>query len=182
MSRFYYHRSIADFIADSESSILGEMANHHEFTLEEQQRNAWNKEIRLLKVLLNGVEGDVVLEYSIPRMGKRIDCVLLCGSVVFAIEFKIGADSYASHAIDQVMDYALDLKNFHAESHHRRIVPVLLCTQAATESLAIELQEDDVANVGLSNGTGLSRIIADAQIGAIHVPGDAAPWLNSGYK
>ena len=92
MSRCYYHRSISDFIPESETAILGELANRHEFALEEQQRNAWKEEIRLLKELLKGIEGDVVLEYSIPRMGKRIDCVILCGGVVFAIEFKIGLD------------------------------------------------------------------------------------------
>jgi hypothetical protein len=162
INRFYYHRPIREFILDSDSSILGELANAHEFALEDQQRNAWNAQIRLLKSLLATVEGHVILEYSIPRMGKRIDCVILSGSVVFAIEFKVGATTYASHAIDQVMDYALDLKNFHAATHHRKIVPILLCTQAEEEFATLQFYEDGVANVILTNGGSLARYIGDA--------------------
>jgi hypothetical protein len=180
--RFYCHRSIADFILENEGILLSELVNRHEFAVEEQQRIAWNEEIRLLKRWLQGMDGDIVLEYSIPRMGKRIDCVILCGGVVFAIEFKVGADCYASHAIDQVMDYALDLKNFHSESHSRPIMPVLLCTRAEKEFLAIEFQEDGVANVVLSNGSGLAEIISKACSIMTGASDDATSWLDSGYK
>jgi hypothetical protein len=61
-------------------------------------------------------------------MGRRIDCVILSGKVVFAIEFKVGASIYDSHAIDQVTDYTLDLKNFHQQSHNKKIIPILICT------------------------------------------------------
>lgn len=181
MNRFYYHRDIAGFVQDSASEIIGEMANSHEFALEEQQRNAWNEQISLLKGLLVGVAGHIILEFSIPRMGKRIDCVILSGGVIFAIEFKIGASSYPSHAIDQVTDYAMDLKNFHAESHHRNIIPILICTHAPDEYLAIEFHDDGIAKTVMSNGTSLAAIIAKGCdcVGVSAM--DAAAWLNSGY-
>ena len=63
-------------------------------------------------------------------MGKRIDCVVISKSVVFAIECKVGANAYENHAVTQVTDYALDLKNFHEQSHNKKIVPILICTEA----------------------------------------------------
>ncbi len=63
-------------------------------------------------------------------MGQRIDVVLLIGAVIFILEFKIGEKEYNSNAIDQVMDYALDLKNFHESSHEQFIAPILIATKA----------------------------------------------------
>jgi hypothetical protein len=37
-------------------------------------------------------------------------------AVLFVLEFKIGERQFASHAINQAYDYALDLKNFHETS------------------------------------------------------------------
>ena len=52
-------------------------------------------------------------------MGKRADVVIISEGHVFVIEYKVGADNFQKSAVDQVMDYALDLKNFHEGSHHR---------------------------------------------------------------
>src|SRR4051812_28623957 len=128
MARFYYHNKIGGFLTDPHSLILGELAKKPEFSLEEKKRDSWNTQVVLLKEWLENVDGDIIFEYSIPRMGKRIDCVLISAGIVFAVEFKVGARSYESHAIDQVMDYALDLKNFHAQSHNKTIIPILICT------------------------------------------------------
>jgi hypothetical protein len=49
-------------------------------------------------------------------MGRRNDVVLLIASALFVLEFKIGERQFASHAINQAYDYALDLKNFHETS------------------------------------------------------------------
>lgn len=82
------------------------------------QRNAWIAQIRFLKDWLSRFEsGTLAFEYSIPRMGKRADCIFLFGGMIFVLEFKVGSSRFDGYAIDQVMDYALDLKNFHEESH-----------------------------------------------------------------
>ena len=70
------------------------------------------------------------MEFSIPRMGRRIDAVLLIGPIVFVVEFKVGEVDFDRAAIDQVWDYALDLKNFHEASHAAPIVPILIATGA----------------------------------------------------
>lgn len=126
MSRFYYKNNIALFLIETTESILGKLSANNQFALEEQQRNSWITQIESLKVWLPGTTGEIVFEYSIPRMGKRIDCVIISGATVFPIEFKVGAKSYENLAINQVTDYALDLKNFHEQSHTRNIVPIRL--------------------------------------------------------
>ncbi len=117
MRRAYYSDKISDFHQRSTEEILGRLAQGNDFALEQTQRDAWLEEIRILKIVLQPHNGSIYFEYSIPRMGKRIDVVLVIGSVIFVLEFKVGEKEFVSYAIDQVWDYALDLKNFHETSH-----------------------------------------------------------------
>jgi hypothetical protein len=128
VKRYYYSETIGDFLEADLNSILGTLTREHGFDLQQTQRDAWIAEISILKSALKGIDGVLVFEFSIPRMGSRIDAVLLIRDAVFVIEFKIGAGSFTSSAIDQVVDYALDLHYFHQPSHICRIVPVLVAT------------------------------------------------------
>jgi hypothetical protein len=69
-------------------------------------------------------------------MGRRIDAVVIIGPVIFVLEFKVGERTFSSQDMDQVVDYALDLHNFHEGSHDAYIAPVLICTRAAPRSAA----------------------------------------------
>jgi schlafen family protein len=130
MRRAYYSDTISDFHQRSNEEILGRLAQGNDFALEQTQRDAWIEEIRILKNVLQPHEGSIYFEYSIPRMGKRIDVVLVISSAIFVLEFKVGEKEFHAHAIDQVWDYALDLKNFHETSHDSYIAPVLVATNA----------------------------------------------------
>ena len=99
-------------------------------------------QISLLQDQLSGLTGSVFLEFSIPRMGRRVDAVVLIGPVVFVLEFKVGERTFDRAGVDQVWDYALDLKNFHKASHSASIVPILVATEA-TESPTSELHVDE---------------------------------------
>jgi hypothetical protein len=110
MKREYYSDSIENFRKNSPDNILGILARNNDFSLEQTQRDAWLEEINILQKVLIQFEGAIYFEYSIPRMGKRIDVVLLIGPAIFVLEFKIGEKEFLSYAIDQVWDYALDLK------------------------------------------------------------------------
>jgi hypothetical protein len=81
------------------------------------------------------------MEFGIPRMGRRIDTVLLIGPIVFVVEFKVGDAIFDRAAVDQVWDYALDLKNFHEASHTPPILPILIAT-GADASPSVELRAD----------------------------------------
>jgi hypothetical protein len=137
MNRSYYSSTINDFLIETPEEIIGKLALNNTFSLEQMQREAWLEEIHILQSTLHSFQGTLFFEFSIPRMGKRIDAVLLIDSVIFVIEFKIGEKYFASSAIDQVWDYALDLKYFHESSHEQFIVPILIATQSENNTFNI---------------------------------------------
>lgn len=132
MSRFFYSDTIEIFLQLSVDAIIGKLASSNSFNLEATQRDAWIAEIQLLKIVLAPYQhsGKIYFEYTIPRLGKRIDVVAIIGSVIFIMEFKNGKSDFASNDIDQVWDYALDLQNFHEPSHSAIIAPILIATKA----------------------------------------------------
>src|SRR5258706_5779927 len=146
MKRDYYSDSIAKFRVTSPNEILGQLVRSSGFSIEQTQSDAWLEEIRILGEVLSGVEGSIYFEYAIPRMGKRIDTVLLIGSVIFILEFKVGEREFTSHALNQAWDYALDLKNFHETSREYFIAPVVIATKAApaNPTIAATLHNDQV--------------------------------------
>ena len=131
MRNFYYKDSISSFLSKSTNDIIGEISLDNTFDTSFQQNRAWEYEIVFLKKALVPYEGTIFFEFSIPRMGKRVDVLLLIKGVVFLIEFKVGEKNYLRADIEQVYDYALDLKYFHEPSHHALIVPILLATEAS---------------------------------------------------
>lgn len=128
-TRAWYRASIAEFLRSDVEAILGHLVENSGFDVLTSQRDAWLEEVVILRQQLAGIEGSIFFEFSIPRMGRRIDVVLLIGPVVFAVEFKVGADAFDRAAIEQAWDYALDLKNFHQASHYLPIVPILVATK-----------------------------------------------------
>ena len=143
MNRAYYDDSITNFLNTSSEEIIGKIALKNEFSLEQTQKDAWLAEIIILKEVLPPYKGSIYFEYSIPRMGQRIDIVLLIQSVIFILEFKVGEREFPIHAIDQVWDYALDLKNFHETSHDKYIAPVLISTEAKLSETLISFTSYD---------------------------------------
>lgn len=130
IKRYYYSDPISIFLKNTTDEILGILSQSNEFSLEQTQKNAWLQQIKILKDSLLKFEGHIFFEYSIPRMGRRIDVILLIENVIFILEFKVGEKIFTSSAVDQVMDYSLDLKNFHETSHSHFIAPVLIVTKA----------------------------------------------------
>ena len=163
MKRWHYGSTIGEFLLASEQEILGNLVEKHAFSLEPTQRNAWVEQISILKNTLGPYAGRIYFEYSIPRMGKRIDVVLLIESIVFVLEFKVGEKEFPACAIDQVFDYALDLKNFHEKSHRATIAPILISTQSSVNftTISIEAGSDGIISPIPANSKILPNIIAD---------------------
>ena len=124
----YYSADISAFINADDESILGALAANTTFSVDPTQRNAWLGQIDVLKTALQELRGWILLEFIVPRIGSRIDVVLLIGPIVFVVEFKVGETHVNRADLNQVWDYALDLKNFHQGSHHSLIVPILVAT------------------------------------------------------
>lgn len=128
----FYGQDYLEFLTEPTESILGRLSEAHFQQLENRQTRAWQGQIDYLKSKLKKFEGKIFFEFRIPRMGKRADCILLAANCIFVLEFKVGANSFTRQDLDQVHDYALDLKNFHSGSHDVPIIPILICTNATT--------------------------------------------------
>ena len=182
--RAYYHASIAEFLEDDSERILGALASKHHHALEEQQRWAWTQQVAFLKESLRGLpNGHAFLEFAIPRMGKRADAVLVIGGLVFVIEFKVGASEHSSSAYDQVVDYALDLKNFHQGSHDVPIVPILVSTNAKSSGTPqLHFEIDLVAQAIGTNAHCLGPLLWHLSSMRTFPPIDIDAWSSRGYR
>ena len=167
---------------DSDSEILGNLVQFSPFDLTDLQRNAWIYEISYLKQLLQNKSGQILFEYSIPRLGKRIDVVLIIKGIIFVLEFKVGAKEYLRQDIEQVWDYALDLKNFHEESHAAVIVPILIATEAkdCTTALIFSHYNDMVFEPVLCNTDNLPLVL-DKTLKNYASSLDLSDWARSRY-
>lgn len=180
----FYSKSISEFLSDSEEKILGILTTKNEFALEQTQRDSWVYEVALLKKILNAFTGQIYFEFSIPRMGQRIDVVLLIGPIIFVIEFKVGEKKYRSSDNDQVFDYALDLNNFHETSHNKFISPILVATDARNIYSVISLSsnKDKLFNPIKSNADSLQEVLKNVVSFTDGPNIDAQIWENGKYK
>ena len=149
--RCLYNNSFSDFSADTELSILGSLCDNYHGDARTTTREAWKAEISIMKDTLSELEnkkGHIIFEYDIPRIGKRIDVVLLLEGIVFCIEFKVGESHILEADVDQVFDYALDLKHFHKYSQDKVIVPILVATNYKSHSSVVQVSayNDKVVN------------------------------------
>ena len=180
--RAWYSATIADFITSSADTIFAQLAKRNDFDLTSTQRGAWIEQIDSLRVALDGLKGAIFLEFTIPRMGRRIDAVLLIGPVVFVVEFKVGESGFERAAIEQVWDYALDLKNFHEASHNASLVPILVATKSNEAGpTTLQVDADNVYRPIQVNLNGFRKAL-DATIQQIVGPSlNETLWANAPY-
>lgn len=180
--RSYYSATIADFLRQSDREILGIIhANDISAETTIQQSNTWESEITILKDQLRTFsDGRIVFEYTIPRMGKRVDTVVLYRNMVFLLEFKVGDKEYRESTYDQVYDYALDLRNFQKESHNKLLVPIMISTKAPRYQNKLKVR-DRIAEPLRCNadniGTAIQYICSHFEEPAF----DYVQWENSEY-
>lgn len=181
--RSYYSNSINNFLEDSESKILGELTRNHSHTLESLQRNAWISQIKILKdVFKNDTDGYIFFEFAIPRMGKRVDNIVIIGDLIFIIEFKVGDNKYEKSSIDQVLDYSLDLKNFHEGSHNQKIIPILISTHAKEKENKIQKYQDSLYEPLFANKENIYQVLSScfSERGKTNI--NPKKWQESIYK
>lgn len=180
--RAFYSGDVVDFLQQSSDEILGIMTRNNGYDLTELQKNTWVYEITLFQsILQKQTEGRILFEYTIPRIGKRIDVVLLLQNIVFVIEFKVGEHHYNNYDIEQVLDYALDIKNFHKESHDKLIVPILVCTKAQGTMSSIFMYNDKIIKPLCCNAETLYSAISQIINSYCETEFDYKVWENSVY-
>ncbi len=186
-NRCLYRSDFKSFIDSDPYSILGRIHDaFHGQTLTTTDE-AWNSEINLLQGVLEpwkDEEAEIILEYAIPRLGKRIDVVLLLRGIIFCLEFKVGQKDVLQPDVEQVLDYALDLKNFHRFSHDRIIIPILIPTKhkSSSSSFAPSVYNDFIFNPLITGANGLQNLIENVlQHTGANIPGTIKDWIISPY-
>ena len=188
-NRCLYAASFFEFIASDPMAVLGTLhSNYHGDSLTTTD-DAWRDEIELLQKVLNPwAEEDtqIIFEYDIPRLGRRIDVVLLLRGMIFCLEFKVGMKDNLQSDIEQVMDYALDLKNFHLFSHDKIIVPILIPTKSKSYTTVFQpsVYNDDIYNPLVTGEEHLQELIQKVLEHAGHDENSEPikDWLISPYS
>ena len=187
-NRCLYTATFSEFLSKEPLTVLGAMHNNYHGDALTTTDEAWMGEIEVMQQVLDPwkeEQGQIVFEYDIPRLGKRIDVVLLLRGMIFCLEFKVGKKEEFQAGIEQVMDYALDLKNFHLFSHDRKIVPILIPTKYKEYTTVFQpsVYNDDIYNPMITGEEHLQELIAKVleHAGAKQEDGVVDNWLISPY-
>jgi len=182
LKRSYYSANYQKFIQDTPEQILGELLVNDPYSTLETQKNAWRQQVEILqKELMNIPIDRILFEYTIPRMGRRVDNVLFYKGVVYVLEFKVGEDTYKSADLKQAEGYALDLKYFHEGSRNCKLVPILISTEAPDSQNRIEIV-DEICKPLHANATNLHDVIIRAAKEFTEPDIDSISWENSAYN
>lgn len=153
-----------------------------EFETTDLQKMAWRSEIQILKEqLFEFSHGDIIFEYTIPRMGHRVDVICIIEGIIFLLEFKVGDKEYKKSTTDQVMDYALDLKYFHDKSRTRYLVPINVSTKAVEIQNEYYCMSDNIHNTLFCNEENIGSTIRESISRINDTPLSALEWINSRY-
>lgn len=182
LARFWYGAPISDFMRASTEQVLGSLAANSTAEILTTQRDAWRGQIDILRVELQGLDGWVFFEFNIPRMGRRVDVILVLGPAIFALEFKVGESHYDPAAIEQVWDYALDLKNFHEGSHNVAVLPTLVATDAPSVDVVFAADTDNVYRPVRTNARGLRKTLEQGLGAAKGSTVEAQAWAQASYR
>ena len=180
--RAYYNETIERFLCQSTQEILGTIySNSSAADVTILQSNTWQQEIAILKrQLVRFQEGRIIFEYTIPRMGKRVDVVVLHKNIVFLLEFKCGDHEYRASTVEQVYDYALDLRNFQKESHNKLIANIIVSTNAPAKSIVL-VEQDRIIEPIFCNANNITEAIKAVADHYHESPFDYVSWVNSEY-
>ena len=185
MERAYYLDNVEDFIIKDTEFIFGKITYNDQYEAGDLQKNSWKIEIEILKrELADFRDGYILFEYTIPRIGSRVDAVLLYNGIVFLLEFKVGEKKILRHAVEQVIDYALDLNCFHEESRDKLLVPMLVSTDVKNIDNNQEIKElqNNILDCICCNCCTISYYIK--QVCSLYHREKFNPqiWINSSYK
>lgn len=165
----FYADSLDVFLRAADDLVYAPLTSPRGYTLAPEQLSAWRLQLPVLRAAVADVAARdpeapapwIHLEFDIPRLGRRVDAVLVTATAVVPIEFKVGAKKFERLDYEQAWDYGLDLKNFHASSHAAAIFPILCATEAPTSHRRWKSPHaDGVRPPFCANAESLGRAIA----------------------
>jgi hypothetical protein len=186
----YYRAPLTQFLSDTPTAINWQLARENgkaQYPLTPEAIKAWELQLpplqdacrQFIAEIPRAATFEILLEYPIPRVGKRIDAVMLMHDVIVAIETKTGLS--ATTAERQADDYAIHLACFHEPSAERTIVP-LVVSDGHVASAGPRPFADDVARPCCRATTAtLGRVlseIAHRECNYASPPIDSNSWDN----
>lgn len=191
-----YFKTINDF-SNSDTGIIYSAIDHSvdNSSREGLQKGAWDEEIELLQNTFKSElcpddikNGYIAFEYTIPRLGKRPDVILLIQGIVFVLEFKIGEKSASKSQKNQALGYVEALKNYHYRSWKRVIIPILVATQSKAKALSLSINDSKIASLVVCNSNNLlstiNSIIEECSRRGLTMnkKGWEVSWINGQYN
>jgi tRNA(Arg) A34 adenosine deaminase TadA len=197
-----YSATLIDFLAADPAALVGQL---HEAIASEgfsrqwtSQTSAWHEVVAvlqrvagdLIELVPESKSWTILLEYEIARRGRRIDAVLLLNRAVIVLEFKVGVDLVDSASRWQVLEYALDLRDFHTESGSALIIPILVPT-TMTSTVTPEIMDStanfssgvqDVINCAPDQLTSLIARLNGAVLQQANPMLDQDAWCKASYR
>ena len=178
-----YIASVSEFFATEPRTIVGHLSQLADGDVSAMQIQAWTEQIEILRrVLDRSWRASIAFEFAIPRVGSRVDNILLLGDLVLAMEFKVGATQYEAAAQIQAIDYALDLKNFHFGSREAEVFPLLVATQAPCVAFGRSSPVDGVHPIAKVNAQSLTNVLHTLAAREDCHRLDHKAWFSSGYR
>ncbi|GBQ54259.1 DUF2075 domain-containing protein [Komagataeibacter swingsii] len=184
MDRAYLSIEASNVKFSDNSYLFGLLAQKLPFAVEPTQRAAWDYQIKHLRELAEQLPGaHFFMEFLIPRMGRRVDLVILFKGIIYVIEYKVGASQFDRSSLEQVYGYALDLKHFHETSHSQRIVPILVATKAKeSHEPHVHWDADGLAKPLKVTPNLLSAVVKHIALDINALPFPADKWIKGRYK
>jgi hypothetical protein len=192
----YVRQQVFKFLSKSCDEIVGKLqqsyANDGFSSQYTRQTQAWSEIVPRLQTVLRSIESSrpeariwtVLLEYPLYRLRRRIDLVLLVGPLIVVVECKVGATAFTAEDRRQVEEYALDLRDFHAASQGRKIIPVLWCTEAEASDTASNTCSADshVSSVVCVGTQGLQGMLSSITFAETEAAIPSIEWDSSPYR
>jgi hypothetical protein len=186
----YARFSLLDFVTADPHAIHGQLEKGHArdgyATQFSTQTIAWDIILPALqkelgKLLPDAAQWAVLLEFPLYRLRRRIDAVILTGQIIVVLETKVGEASFRAEDVRQVEEYALDLRDFHAGSHERPLLPVLWCTSAPPVADRFTESDEQVARVHHVGKDELADLLASIPSCGGQAAIEPESWDNAPY-
>lgn len=183
-NRAYYSNKVSNFLSSDDNQILGKILRKSCFSDNLNQKKSWKEQIKILKnSLKNFHNAFIYFEFTIPRMGKRIDNIIILDGIIYILEFKINSIKFYNNDEEQVIDYALDLRNFHEGSHDKIIIPILISTEAENNYFDDRfIIKNNISKCLKANKDNLSNVISSINAKYKQKDFDINLWEKSSYK
>ncbi len=188
----YYRADFDEFaVADRDTvfaALLRRAAEENLGPQYQEQVQVWDEQLPILKATIEqivdeipgAIDWTVLLEFPIPRMRRRIDCVILGAGTVFVIEFKSHTEATSADR-RQVEEYCLDLRDFHEGCVDRDIVPILV-TGAGAGDRVVPRTANVERGLVCTDTTELAGVIIRHTAGQREPVIDGMLWDTAAYK